>query len=36
MYFLRDDQPKSKAGTPLSDVIYDTVRVIFETVASRC
>ncbi len=26
MYFLRDNQPKSKAGHPLSDVIYDTVR----------
>lgn len=25
MYFLRADQPKSKAGHPLSDVIYDTV-----------
>ena len=26
MYFLREDQPESKAGHPLSDVIYDTVR----------
>lgn len=26
MYFLRDDQPESKGGHPLSDVIYDTVR----------
>jgi aminoglycoside phosphotransferase (APT) family kinase protein len=26
MYFLREDQPQSKAGYPLSDVIYDTVR----------
>ena len=26
MYFLREDEPERKAGHPLSDVIYDTVR----------